>query len=306
VSNRQYVTFTVISGIPNRDRDTLIPWIARGRNTVLQVKDQSIDNLMGLFEPFKEALANKDYSHLIGWEESAKTPYDVMDVIAIMTALNPVAFPNDAGPGEEVTHPVIAYEKQSACLKLFEDPNLRSSYLAMVPLLPEALHLYDVIRSTAVEVYNTDRRKGGHLRIIEKKLGTDGKAVPNAWSFPFIENNDGTYGRRGTYRLSAGATFATLAAFRVFVRPNGARSTMRWDGGFRAVLEAWESLGEEMMVSCAETSQSLGGPNNMNAVGKHRPLWRGLHKSAKGYAAEIENKRLRAQLEKAQQQAVAP
>src|SRR4051812_14646815 len=52
VSNRQYVTLTVISGIPRRDRETLVPWIARGRNTVLQVKDQSIDNLMGLFKPF--------------------------------------------------------------------------------------------------------------------------------------------------------------------------------------------------------------------------------------------------------------
>lgn len=266
---------------------------------MLQVKDQSIDNLMKLFEPFKDMVAGMPYADKIGWEESAKTSYDVLDVLAILTALNPVAFPSDAGPGEEVTHPVMAYEKQSACLKLFEDPMLRESYLAMVPLLPDALHLYDVIRSEAVDVYNSERRKGGHLRIVEKKVGRDAKAIPNAWAFPFIKNDDGTYGRSGTYRLSAGATFASLAAFRVFVR-NGANGTMKWDGGFKAVLDAWKILGEEMMVSCAETSQSLGGPNNMNAVGKNRPLWRGLHKTAKGHAAELENRRLRAQLEKAQ------
>lgn len=300
VSRRQYLTFTVISGIPDRDRETLIPWIARGRNTVLQVKDQSIDNLMKLFDPLKAQIATMPYADQIGWEESAKTPYDVLDVLAILTALNPVAFPNDAGPGEEVTHPVMAYEKQSSCLKLFEDQRLRESYVHMVPLLSEALHLYDEIRSTAVEVYNTERRKGGHLRIVEKKVGRDGKALPNAWTFPFVLNEDGTYGRSGTYRLSAGATFATLAAFRVFVR-QGPSKKMKWEGGFKSVLEAWKYLGEEMMVSCAETSQSLGGPNNMTAVGKHRPLWRGLHKTAKGYAAELENRRLRAQLEKAQQ-----
>ena len=74
---------------------------------------------------------------------------------------------------------------------------------------------------------------------------------------------------------------------------------MRWDSGFNQVLRAWEDLGGELMLSCAETSQSLGGANNMNATGKHRPLWRSLHKTAKGYASEKENARLRAQLEKA-------
>ena len=301
ISNRQYVTITVISGIPHRDRDALIPWIARGRNTVLQVKDQSIDNLMGLFKPFKAALEGLPYASLIGWEESAKTPYDVLDVLAILTALNPAAFPNEAAPGEEITHPVMAYEKQSACLKLFEEERYRDSYKAMIPLLPDALHLYDLIRSTAVDAYNTERRKGGHLRIVEKKVGRDQKAIPNAWTFPFLKRPDGTYGTTGTYRLSAGATFATLAAFRVFVRENASKSAMKWDGGFKTVLQAWDDLGEELMVSCAETSQSLGGPNNMNAVGKHRPLWRGLHKTARGYAAEMENRRLREQLDKAKQ-----
>jgi hypothetical protein len=39
----------------------------------------------------------------------------------------------------------------------------------------------------------------------------------------------------------------------------------------------------------------------MNAVGKHRPLWRALHKTAKGYAVELENEPLRAQLDQAKQ-----
>ena len=110
------------------------------------------------------------------------------------------------------------------------------------------------------------------------------------------------YGVTGTYRLSNAATYPMLAAFRVFVRQNAAQTRMSWEGGFRALLKAWDDLGEEMMVSCVETSQSLGGANNINAVGKNRPLWRALHKTAKGYAAELENKRLRAQLDQAKQQ----
>lgn len=302
VSDHQYVTFNVISGIPTSKRDTLIPWIARGRNTVLQVKDQSIDNLTGMFEPFKEALKDLPYADQIGWEESARTPYDVLDLLAILTALNPVVFPNEAPSSQEITHPVMAYEKQSACLKMFEEN--QDAYRAMVSILPEALHLFDLIRSTAIDVYNTTKRKGGHLRIIEKKLGHDGKARPNAWTFPFIKREDSGYGTTGTYRLSNAATFPTLAAFRVFVRLNAPQTQMRWDGGFKAVLKAWDDLGEELIVSCVETSQSLGGAN-MNAVGKNRPLWRALHKTAKGYAAELENVRLRAQLDQAKQEASA-
>ena len=301
ISDRQYITFNVISGIPASKRDTLIPWIARGRNTVLQVKDQSIDNLMGLFEPFKEATSALPYGDVIGWEESARKDYDVLDVLAILTALNPVVFPNEAPSGDEVTHPLAAYEKQSAALKLFEDERFRDSYKQMIPLLPDALHLYDVIRSTATEKYNTGKRQAGHLRIVEKKLGKDGKARSNVWTFPFYRREDGGYGATGTYRLSNAATYPMLAAFRVFVRQNAAQTKMSWEGGFRAVLKAWDDLGEEMMVSCVETSQSLGGANNINAVGKNRPLWRALHKTAKGYAAELENKRLRAQLDQAKQ-----
>jgi hypothetical protein len=299
VSNRQYVTFNVISGIPSSKRDTLIPWIARGRNTVLQAKDQSIDNLMGLFEPFKEAMSLMPYADVIGWEESAGTDYDVLDVLSILTALNPVAFPNEAPSGDEITHPVAAYEKQSVALKMFEDERYRDSFKQMIPLLPDALQLYDVIRSTATEKYNTGKRQAGHLRIVEKKLGKDGKARPNVWTFPFFKRDDGSYGITGTYRLSNAATYPMLAAFRVFVRQNAAQTRMSWEGGFKAVLKAWDDLGEEMMVSCVETSQSLGGANNINAVGKNRPLWRALHKTAKSYAAEMENKRLRAQLDQA-------
>jgi len=39
----------------------------------------------------------------------------------------------------------------------------------------------------------------------------------------------------------------------------------------------------------------------MNAVGKNRPLWRALQKTAKGYASELENRRLRARLDQAKQ-----
>lgn len=289
VSPRQYITLNVISGIPASKRDSLIPWIARGRNTVLQVKDESIDNLMKLFDPLKEELRKFPYFDQFGWEESATNPYDVLDLLSWMTALNPAVFPNQSVDRQ----PVAAYEKPSACLKHFEENT--DSYMQMLPLLGDILHLYDTIRCFGIDAYNTGPRQGWHLKLIEKKVDKDGKARPNVWSYPFFRRADGGYGATGTYRLSSAATLPILAAFRTFVVQDDPSEPMLWDGGFEAVLDAWAELGGEMMQSCVETSQSFQG--NINAVGKNRPLWRELHKTVKGYASERENARLRAELE---------
>lgn len=289
VSPHQYITLNVISGIPASKRDSLIPWIARGRNTVLQVKDESIDNLMKLFDPLKDELRKYPYFDQFGWEESASNNYDVLDLISWMTALNPVVFPNQSVDKQ----PVASYEKPSACLKYFEED--KNSYFQMLPLVGDILHLYDTIRCSGIDAYNTGPRQGWHLKLIEKKVDKDGKARPNVWSYPFFRRADGGYGTTGTYRLSSAAALPILAAFRTFVAPNGPAGRMEWDGGFESVLEAWEDLGGEMMQSCVETSQSFQG--NINAVGKNRPLWRELHKTIKGYASERENARLRAELE---------
>lgn len=299
IPDQQYVTLTVISGVPPAYRSVLIPWIAKGRNTVLQVKDHSIDHLTGLFDPYKRTLADKPYYDLIGWEESSPASYDVLDVLAVQTALNPHVFPNEAEVvGDEVKHPVAAYEKQSACLAYFEDSGTRDSYYAGLNILDDALDLYDRIRSEAVEKYNkTTGGKGGGLRIIEARYDKDGKAKPNVWTFPFKRSE--AFPERGAYRLSAGSTFAILAAFRPFVSFDGSKRKLVWDGGYGAVLEAWDVLGGPLIAACAETSQSLGGVNNQNATGKHRPLWRALHTMVRNYKSEQENRRLRAQLDKA-------
>jgi hypothetical protein len=288
VSNKQYVTLNIIAGIPSSKRELLIPWIARGRNTVLQVKDESIDNLMKMFDSFKDELRKYPYFDQFGWEESATNPYDVLDLLSIMTALNPVVFPNDSVDKQ----PVVAYEKPSGALKYFEQNS--DAYYRMIPLIGDMLHLYDAIRSGAIDAYNKGNRQGWHLKLIEKKFDKDGKAKSDVWSYPFYRRLDGGYGKTGTYRLSSAATFPILAAFRNFVTDTSGE-TMDWVGGLDAVLKAWEDLGEEMMQTCVETSQSFQG--NINAVGKNRPLWRALHTAAKGYASQQENARLRAQLE---------
>lgn len=77
------------------------------------------------------------------------------------------------------------------------------------------LHLYDLIRSEAKDVYNeATGGKGGKLRIMNSNKRRDGTTTEDDLYFPFIRTRKDTYGKTGTYELTYSATFAILAAFR--------------------------------------------------------------------------------------------
>jgi hypothetical protein len=290
ISPNQYVTFTVITGIPTEDRALVVPFIAKGRNTVLQVKEESIDNLMGRFETLKGAIERYPYAGKIGWEESADTDYDVLDVLAIMTALNPVLYPNEGNGSGDVTHPIIAADHQRACLKRFEEKEKGESYNHLAPLLPEMLHLFDLIRSDARDRYNDagKGKRGGRLRVMNsQKDRRSGKAIEDALSFPFIRTGKNSFGRLGTYQLTNSATFAILGAFRSFVVP-GPDGKFEWRGGFEAVERAWRTLGAELVITCQETAETLPEHKMAVLLGRNRPLWNALHKIVKEYLTRQE------------------
>lgn len=303
ISPDQYVSFTVITGISPEDRSTIVPFIAKGRNTVLQVKEESIDNLMKRFDPLKQVIDPFPYSDQIGWEESANTDYDVLDVLAIMTALNPILYPNDAvGNNGEITHPIIAADHKRACLKRFEEAT--NDYYRLAHLLPEMLHLYDLIRSDARDQYNKTGKgkRGGRLRVMtSRKDRKTGNSVDDALFFPFLRTGKNSFGTRGTFELSYSATFAILAAFRNFVEED-ADGNYQWKGGFEAVEKAWRKLGAELVITCQDTAETLPEHKMAVLLGRNRPLWNGLHKIVKEYLtrqdAAVTTAELQAEIER--------
>jgi hypothetical protein len=283
ISSSQYVSFEVITGIPEAERAAIVPFIAKGRNTVLQVKEESIDNLMGRFETLKGAIKDHPYANQVGWEGSADTPYDVLDVLAIMTALNPELYPNEGNGSGDVSHPVIAADHKRACLKRFEEK--QATYDALAPLLPDMLHLYDLVRSDARDRYNLTGKgkRGGKLRVMtSKKHRQTGKAIDDALYFPFLRTGKNSYGKHGTYELTYSATFAILAAFRNFIVKDE-NGKFEWKGGFEAVEKAWKKLGAELVITCQETAETLPEHKMAVLLGRNRPLWNSLHKIVREY-----------------------
>ncbi len=256
--------------------------------------EESIIDLSGAFNPFKEALAKKPYASEFGWHENEPGSYDARDLFSILNALNVIRYPNDLRD----RHPIESYEKQSSTIAAFHQEHQAAdggptSFEAMIPIMADALYLYDWIGRDAYDRYREAVPTGipGGLAIMEARVDKSNTVKQDAWSFPFISTGDGNV-VVATYRLAKGARFAMLAAFRNFVTVDEASGNMSWGpGGFDAVLQAWTALGGDMMVTAKDVSQAVN--YNPNAVGKNRPFWRQLHQMAASYRLEKEAEQLR-------------
>jgi len=252
LSDKQFVSVEVRIGVPQ----TWIPEIAGGLNTSVQVQDMSLDNLAGSFQWIKDELKSENYYSKIAWSENDPGEYDARDLVSLLAMFNISLHPND---GDD--HPVYAYEKKSSALKAFEE--YPAKFKRMRSILKDILHLHDVVRREYYHIWNKQDEggKAGKLAFSEKKNKGN-------WQFPFT-------GKEGEYRMVNGALYPILAAFRWFVEEDALTGEVRWRGGFKGVLEAWDEDAATLLKSTHEMSNQLG--RNPQSVGKSRPHWANLH-----------------------------
>ena len=261
---QQYVEVYVRTSV---DSD-LISDIARGLNTGIQVAPQSIYNIGGVFDWLKEEIRGESYECQISWKESDDTDYDVRDLIGVLEVFNIFDFPNEVSVGK---HPIAAYEKWSVPLKKFADDFeenkeslINSKYYRLRNLLKDALVLYDRIRHDFREIHNEAGGSAGKMNIIEEASERRG-----SFEFPFSDLPP------SKYRLTKGATFPILAAFRAYVEENAKTGEARWRGGFAKVLEVWEEAGRDLVDETFQLTRE--GVRNPDQIGKNRKHWANLY-----------------------------
>lgn len=262
--DEQYVEVYVRTGVS----DELISDIARGLNTGIQVAPQSIYNIAGVFDWLKEEISGESYSDRISWRESDDEDYDVRDLIAVLEVFNIYDFPNDLNVGK---HPISAYEKWSVPLKKFaedyEQSNgslEKSKYYRLRSLLRDGLTLYDYIRHDFYEMHNEVGGSSGKMNIIEEASERRGP-----FDFPFADL------KSSKYRLTKGATFPILAAFRTYVEITPKTGEARWRGGFDKVLSIWKEAGPSLVEETYQLTRE--GVRNPDAIGKNRKHWANLY-----------------------------
>jgi hypothetical protein len=77
------------------------------------------------------------------------------------------------------------------------------------------------------------------------------------------------------YRLTKGATFPILAAFRTYVEPHPKTGNARWRGGFERVIEVWEELAPTLVDETFQLTKE--GIRNPDQIGKNRKHWANLY-----------------------------
>ena len=260
----QYVEVYVRTGVSS----TMISEIARGLNTGIQVAPQSIFNKAGVFDWLKQTLKNESYIDKISWSESDDAEYDVRDLIGILEVLNVFDFPNDLNASK---HPIAAYEKWSVPLKKFADDydsnkdNMKASnYYRLRHLLKDGLKLYDLIRYDFRSMVNSSGGNAGNMKIVE-----DASARRVSFEFPFAGLAP------SKYRLTKGATFPILAAFRSYVEVDSKTGEARWRGGFDQVVRVWKETGPSLVnETCLLVKEGYRGPDQL---GKNRKHWGTLY-----------------------------
>lgn len=266
VPSEQYVEVYVRTNISGR----LITDIARGLNTSLQVAPKSIYNIDGVFDWLKQELQFESYGGQFSWKESDDAEYDVRDLVGILELFNVFDYDNDVGK-----HPISAYEKWSLVLDRFADDFEKnrkqlnkSNYYRLRGLLKEGLMLWDHIRRDFRILHNASGGSAGRLKIIEEAPVKKG-----AFNFPFAGLPS------AQYRLTKGAAFPILGAFRNFVEIDEDTGQAQWRGGFQNVLKAWQVIGPELVAETHRVTRETGP--NPDGLGKNRQHWVNLHKTVR-------------------------
>lgn len=281
IAEGQHVEVKIITGVDGEGEHSLRVDIARSQNTGIAVRSQSIFELDGVFSPIKAAISACPYANDVAYKESDAKRFDVREFIAALELMNIDDYPNRSGK-----HPIAAYEKWSGPLKKYgDDFNAHRSdaaarkYARYEPLLPDILALYDIIRRDFLRVYSLEvNAHGAKLKIVEeagKKAG--------AFDFPFAGLDP------HERRLTKGAAFPILAAFRNYVRINPATGLAEWVGGFDHVKSVWNATAKDLVLETREATKSIG--NAPDALGKNRNHWSNLYRT-------IENFFLREQIER--------
>jgi hypothetical protein len=260
----QYVKIEILEGF----RQDEIPDLVDARNTSNQVRDQSLMNLEGLFNPLRDTLKGQPYADLIAYKEfevfadgSTPKPIDVRDIIAILTCFDKKNF------GDSV-HPINAYRSKAAALQHFKAH--AQDYEKIYPLAKDILDLYDYVQLHLPDLYNEVRGKGG--QVAGGKFGKltgvvnyDGKRKAKLY---FI-NEESKYG------VPAGFVYPVLASFRALLEERGGRYA--WGKGLDPVTLLKGPLG----LTLADTIGNFAlDARNPSKTGKSPLVWQACYQAA--------------------------
>jgi len=251
---KAYIHLEIIAGADNHDALRL--QLAEARNTSVQVKEFSLQDLGKHFDWLKDILENSEFRGKIRYRENEPRRVDIRMVLALLTLFHPKWF-------EEKKDPIVAYSGKGAVLDYYKDPDWKDGYRALEPVVLDILRLYDHIHVEFPKVY-------------QKAYGTDGRGARLGLrkEVHYIQERKKAKvldltGKTTQHVLPDGWLYPLLGSFRVLLHwPKNGKGQVKWAiKPFDFFLEKGDELAEVLV----EGSKELG--QNPNATGKSKPVW---------------------------------
>jgi len=246
-----YVHLEIIAG--DIDGELRIK-LADARNTSLQVKEFSLEDLKDNFKWLKVVMEKSELRGRIRYRENEPAPVDVRTVLALLTLFHP----NWSTKGSD---PIIAYTGKGAILDRYKDKDWSAGYEKLSSVVIDILKLYDYIHVNFQAQYQKAFGDGSKLgrkrevRYIKPERPAKELSITNSET---------------RYVLPDGWLYPLLGAFRVLI--DGATTgKAKW---IVDPFDFFDKFGAHLVPTIVETSLELG--SNPNAVGKSKRVWEAL------------------------------
>ena len=248
--------------------------MAEARNGRGAVQPWSIANAKGLFTELSQALdadprgigPHIEWAEGVGSETATATSADVvLALVAFSAAINPT------------NRPVQTYGsgKVGALSRFREKPDELNR---LKGIAGDVLDLHDYIADKLADYYRQSQGSGSQ---------------PGKWALIRLTKAPQrlTFTNRHTqYQPYSAVTLPILAAFRQFVvTPDDGAEQYRWDRPYPELLEIADAAGasiiQDLMVGASATT--VGGKVNVNALGKHQPLWHSIQRTVENASLRL-------------------
>ena len=149
------------------------------RNDLL-LKSWTLANYRDKFEWLLDSLGSEYVKH-IKVRENDEQPVGILDVIQILSAVNPVLF-NDEKPATD------SYRSVGKCLEWFVDEEDKYGFRKFQPIAKDVVRLYDYVRYHWKEKYNAVDDGGKPGRWVQERKRKDGSAKRDAFPLTIFSN----------------------------------------------------------------------------------------------------------------------
>jgi len=234
--------------------------LAEARNTSVQVKDFSLEDLGHGFDWLKEVLEHSELRGRVRYRENEPKPVDVRTILALLTLFHP-----NWNEAKEPKEPIVAYTGKGRVIDLYKQDDWRSNYEKLSPVAVDILKLYDYIHVNFQRQYMKAYGRGSKLGKRKEVNYRDPEKKQKPKKLPLT-------GMETRYVLPDGWLYPILASFRMLLEwPKRQNGEVKWSIN---PFEYFDEYGSELVTDVVEQSYELG--SNPNAAGKSRMLWRGL------------------------------